>query len=95
MLGRSVSAIGRMAINRLESIGVDHAFGHAPINDEVGPVDKVVFRLTQKEAGSQDIFWTTNAPRGVLLVFARAKLLVILALNPAGADGIYSDACVG
>ena len=70
---------------------VDHPFGHSPVDDEVVPVDEIVFLVGKEQAGVDDVAGDTHTPGRMLGMIRVEKRFIAVDLYPAGAYGVDRD----
>ena len=70
---------------------VDHPFGHSPVDDEVVPVDEIVFLVGKEQAGVDDVAGDTHTPGRMLGMIRVGKRFIAVDLYPAGAYGVDRD----
>ena len=70
---------------------VDHPFGHSPVDDEVVPVDEIVFLVGKEQAGVDDVAGDTHTPGRMLGMIQVGKRFIAVDLYPAGAYGVDRD----
>ena len=70
---------------------VDHPFGHSPVDDEVVPVDEIVFLVGKEQVGVDDVAGDTHTPGRMLGMIRVGKRFIAVDLYPAGAYGVDRD----